>query len=248
MKQNKNEMALSGHLKELRNRIIICIVALFFGLLICFNWSGTIVNLLTSLGASLGYEFIAIAPQELFMQYIRIALIGSVCICIPILAYQVWAFMQPGLKKEESFLFIISMIGGFGFFVLGVLFAYKIAMPFMLYFFINVGIGTNVVTSISIANYISFLFSIFITFGIVFEMPMVSIILTQLGILKPEFMVKSRSVVIVLIFIVAAIITPPDVVSQTMVALPMILLYEISIVFCKLFRKKLIRKQDSEGE
>lgn len=123
--------------------------------------------------------------------------------------YEIWAFIRPGLERKENFVFFFAMVAGLFFFILGAGFAYKIALPFMLYFFIHVNASASIIASISIESYLSFIMTIFITFGTVFEMPVATVILTQLGLMRPEWMVKGRSVVNVVIFIVAAIITPP---------------------------------------
>ena len=126
---------------------------------------------------------------------------------------------------------IFGMIFGF----LGILFAYNILIPFMLYFLLDMSKGVDVSAAISVGNYVSFLMTIFIIFAVLFEFPVVSVLLSQLGIIKVEWMKKARKVMIVLIFIMAAIVTPPDIVSQVMVALPMLLLYELSIILCTVF-------------
>lgn len=242
-------MSLTGHLKELRNRILIIVAVLIVGLLVCFNYAGPIVNMLTEQGTEMGYQFVYLSPQALFMQYIKISLIGAVCIGSPVILYEIWAFIRPGLENKKNFVFFFAMVAGLFFFVIGVLFAYFIALPFMLYFFIKVNVSAAIVASISIESYLSLIMTIFITFGAVFEMPVATVILTQLGLMRPEWMIKGRSVIIVVIFIVAAIITPPDVVSQIMIAVPMILLYQMSIWLCRIFRKRRTEaKEEAEAE
>ncbi len=117
----------------------------------------------------------------------------------------------------------------------------------MLNFFITVDTTSTIQASVSIEYYLNFVITVFLIFGAVFEMPVVAVILTQFGLLKPEWMVKGRSIVIVAIFFIAAIITPPDVVSQVMVALPMIVLYQLSIFLCRLFYKKKQAKEEEEA-
>ena len=153
--------------------------------------------------------------------------------------------MKPGLTKKEKAGIRFGLLFGVGFFALGAFFAYKIVLPFMLQFLIKQGQGTDYVASVSIANYISFLLLIFTIFGFIFEMPLVSVILSRLGILTPKIMRKIRGGAIVAIFVVAAIITPPDIFSQIMVGVPMVALYELSIGLCILFQK---RKQAAEEE
>ena len=155
---------------------------------------------------------------------------------------------QPGLTKKEKVGIRFGLIFGVGFFALGAFFAYKVVLPFMLQFLIKQGQGTDYVASVSIANYISFLLLIFTIFGFIFEMPLVSVILSRLGILTPKIMRKIRGGAIVAIFVVAAIITPPDIFSQIMVGVPMVALYELSIGLCILFQKRRKAAEKAEEE
>ena len=230
-------MSLTDHLKELRNRIVICVLCLVVFFLLGLHFAPQLVELLTGIGKSYGYRFVYIAPQELLLQYFSIAMVAGITLSVPLILYHVWAFIQPGLKKNENRLFFAAMITGLIFFIIGVLFAYKIMLPFMLNFLILLSKGTDVRASISVASYISFLLTIFTVLGLVFELPVVTVVLTQLGLIRVEWMVKARKFVIVLIFLVAAIITPPDVVSQVMVAVPMLGLYELSILVCRVLDK-----------
>ena len=242
------DMALTGHLKELRNRILICVACLIVAFLACLAYASRIVELLTDIGATYGYQYVFIAPQELLMQYFSVALIGSLCVALPMILYQLWAFVRPGLEKRENLFFVLAMLFGLAFFAVGVYFAYRIMLPFMLEFLIGVNAGTSITATISVQNYISFLLTIFLIFGAVFELPVLSVLLTQLGLVKVSWMKKARRVVIVIMFFLAAVITPPDVVSQVMVAFPMIGLYELSILICSVLMKLKKRKKKDEDE
>ena len=105
-------MSLTGHLKELRNRILIVIAVLFAGLLICFNYAGPIVNLLTEQGTELGYQFVYLSPQALFMQYIKVALIGAVCLGSPVILYENLGVYSSGPERKENFVFFFAMVAG----------------------------------------------------------------------------------------------------------------------------------------
>ncbi len=223
-------MSLSGHLKELRNRIAISVIVLVVTFLIGLNYSPQLVDILTDMGTIYGYEFVALEPAELLMQYFGLAFLIAIVLTFPLLIYQIWAFIRPGLKKNENKIFLLVITFGLICFIIGILFAYKVMLPFMLRFLINVGKDSVVTSSISIAKYITFLLTIFLIFGVVFEMPVVTVALTQLGLLKVEWLKKARKVVIIVIFVLSATITPPDIVSQVMVALPMIGLYQLSIL------------------
>ncbi len=242
-------MTLTGHLRELRNRLVVCIVCLVVSSLLGLHFAPKLVEALTDIGKGYGYSYVFIAPQELLMQYFSIALLAGVCITFPMILYQIWAFVQPGLQKNENVLFLCAMFFGLLCFGIGILFAYRIMLPFMLRFLIGISAGSEIVATISVQNYITFLLTIFMIFGIVFELPVISVLLTQMRLLKVEWMKKGRRVIMIVIFVVAALITPPDIVSQIMVAIPMIGLYEISIVICSIlmkFRKK--EKKEADGE
>jgi len=222
-------MSLSGHLRELRNRILVCVILLVVTFGLCLSVAPQIVTLLTDMGKRYNYVYVYIAPQELFLVYMNVALVGAVVVCFPVLAYQVYAFCSPGLSGKERAYISGSLVAGALCFLLGVAFAYFISLPFMLRFLIQFTGEVDVSASISIQQYVSFLLTVFVIFGLVFELPVVSVLLTGLGLVKAEWLVKGRKVMIVVIFVLAAIITPPDIVSQVMVAVPMLLLYEVSI-------------------
>ena len=227
-------MALSGHLKELRNRLLFCIAVLLAGFCVCLGFASRIVTMLTDMGAAYRYIYVYIAPQELLMVYFSVALTGGIVLAFPFISYHVYAFCSPGLKRREKVFVLGTLLFGTVFFCLGVLFAYFVNIPFMLRFLIRFSVGVSISASISIREYVNFLLTVFLVFGAVFELPVVSALLTLLGLLRAEWMVKGRKVMIVAIFFVAAVITPPDVVSQVMVSIPMIGLYELSILLSRL--------------
>lgn len=247
-KDNKEkEMSLSGHLRELRNRILVCVVLLVVAMVAALNYAPKLVTMLLDIGRAYEYEFVYIAPQELLMQYFSISLIAGICVTLPVILYQTWAFISPGLQKNENFFFLMAMSFGLICFCAGVYFAYRIMLPFMLYFLISLSSGSGVTASISVQNYMSFLMTIFIIFGMVFELPVVSVLLTQMGLLKVQWMKKGRRVVIVVIFVISALITPPDIISQIMVAIPIMLLYELSIVLSSIAWKARGKKKEAEA-
>ena len=233
----EGSMSLSGHLRELRNRILICVILLLAVFGLCLSFAPRIVTMLTDMGKQFNYVYVYIAPQELFLVYMNVALVGAVVVCFPVLAYQVYAFCSPGLSGKERGYISGALIAGGLCFLVGVAFAYFISLPFMLRFLIGFTTEVDVSASISIQEYVSFLMTVFVIFGAVFELPVISVLLTALGVLRADWLRKGRRIMIVLIFLLAAIITPPDVVSQIMVAIPMIALYELSIFLSALVSK-----------
>ena len=237
-KPDDGSMPLTEHLREMRNRIAVCLAVFIAGMVVCLGLASKIVTILTDMGTKYNYRFVYIAPQELLMSYFMIAFIGGIVLAVPVIAYHVYAFCSPGLSRSESMYFGLAMMFGVICFCIGVAFAYFITVPFMLGFLISFTTDVNVTDSISIGEYLNFLTTVFLIFGCVFEMPVISVILTRMGIIRAEWLVKGRKVMIVVIFFLAAVITPPDIVSQVMVAIPMLGLYEIAILLSRIFRRK----------
>ena len=233
-------MGVVDHIREFRNRLFVIIVVFVIALLVCFNYAAPIVEILRGPAGEL-YDFVYIAPAEVMMQYVRLSLIGGLVLASPVIMYELLAFASPGLKASEKTFTMGVLLLGLVFFALGVLFAYGIMLPFMLKFFHNINGSPDIYAQISLENYLGFMIKMLAMMGMVFEIPVVTILLTQMGFLKPEWLKKGRRVIIVLVFIVAAIITPPDVVSQCMTAIPMLILFEISIFFSGFIVKRKAR-------
>ena len=238
-------MTLTGHLKELRNRLIVCAVVFVVAVVVTLSYADRLIDLLTAMGQGF-YTFVSIAPQEKLMQYFRVSLLAAVVVTVPVALYQVYAFAKPGLKKSETFFLKLVILLGLALFVVGVMFAYKLMMPFMLQF-LSTGIeGADYIqTTTSIESYVNLCLTMFIIFGCVFEMPLITIILSKMGIINPQLLKQVRGIAIVIIFFIAAVVTPPDIVSQCMVAGPMVLLYFISIFLSGIFYKP---KEDDDDE
>lgn len=239
-------MTLTGHLKELRNRLIICAAVFVVGVIGFLAISDKLIDLLTAMAMNANYTFVFLAPQEKLMQYFRVSILAGVVVTVPVAFYHIYAFARPGLKRSESTFFKLVMLLGLILFCVGVLFAYKLMMPFMLRF-LSTGIegAEYIQTTTSIESYVNLCLTMFIIFGCVFEMPLITIILSKMGIINPQLLKQVRGVAIVIIFFIAAVVTPPDIVSQCMVAGPMVLLYFISILLSGIFYKP---KEDDDDE
>ena len=246
--EDDGSMTLTGHLKELRNRLIICAVVFVVSVVITLMYADRLIDLLTAMGQGY-YTFVSIAPQEKLMQYFRVSLLAAFVITVPVALYQIYAFAKPGLKKSETFFLKLVILLGLALFVVGVMFAYKLMMPFMLQF-LSTGIeGADYIqTTTSIESYVNLCLTMFIIFGCVFEMPLITIILSKMGIINPQILKQVRGVAIVVIFFIAAVVTPPDIVSQCMVAFPMVLLYFVSIFLSGIFYKPRDTDEDDEEE
>ena len=241
-------MSLVGHLREIRNRIALSVVALLAAFVICFAIIKPLANAMLQMGLDAGFQYVYLSPSELLTSYFKLALVLAVVVVSPLLIFQIWGFVAPALTKKEKRAIRPALLGGFFFFCLGALFSYMVALPFMIQFLVNFSTSDFIHSAISVASYLDFMIGMLLTFGVVFEEPMLAFVLTKLGILTPDILRKVRRYAIPLIFVIAAIITPPDVVSQFMVAVPMIGLYELSILISCVIYKKKQNEDDDEDE
>lgn len=243
---DQGNMSLIGHLKEIRNRIAVSVLVLIVAFFACFAIIKPLANELLMMGLNSGFQYVYLSPSELLTSYFKLALILAIVITAPVLIFQVWGFIAPALTKEEKKAVRPALIGGIFFFCLGAAFSYFVALPFMIQFLVNFSQSDFIHSSISVASYLDFMIGMLLTFGLVFEEPMLAFVLTSLGVLTPQLLKAVRSYAIPVIFALAAIITPPDVVSQFMVAVPMIILYELSILISAAVYKKRQRAQAAE--
>jgi sec-independent protein translocase protein TatC len=233
------EMTFLEHLEELRWRLIYSIIGVGAGALICWIFINIIIDkVLLTPARQAGVLLQNLKPFGQLMLYFEVAMVGGLIISLPNIFYQLWKFISPALKKSErrhiSAIVVFSSLC----FLIGIVFAYFVMLPMSLKFAAQFG-STQIKNIFAIDEYMSIIISIMLGSGVVFELPMISFFLTKIGILTPAFMRKYRRHAIVLIFIVAAFLTPsPDPVSQLILAAPLILLYEISIIISKLARKK----------
>lgn len=240
-------MTLLEHLTELRKRLMVCVICLLVSFSLCLSRAEWFTDLLLTRGKQ--FSFVYIAPAELLMSYIRIALAGGVVITIPVIVYHVWKFVKPGLRRVERLGFSLVLTMGLVLFCLGALFAFAIVLPILLGFFARLDTTNTVTAMVSVQEYISYVISTMLTFGVIFETPIVMIALTSIGLVKPKTLKKNFKYAVLVILTVSAIITPPDVTSQVLVAVPLMVLFYASILLCQfLFRRKLARAEAEEAD
>ncbi len=169
------------------------------------------------------------SPSDAFMAHITLSLWGGLFLAFPVILYQVWQFVSSGLVEKEHRYILIFGPFSLILFLIGGLFAYFVVIPISLKFLLSFS-SDSIVPMIEIKNYISFVGSFILCFGVIFELPLIIMFLTKIGIATPEFLVQKRRHAIILMLIVSAILTPPDVISQLLMAVPLIVLYEISII------------------
>ena len=217
-------MSLIDHLGELRGRIIVALVAMIIGTVVSYYYVDDIIQILIAPAGKLYYT----KPTEAFFTYMKISIISGLIVSSPVWFYQIWAFIIPALSKGEKKVTFLIVPSAISLFIIGVLFSYYLVLPTAIEFFI--GFGTDGLQPLfSIGQYIDFVVGFIIPFGITFELPLIIVALGALGILSSQRVRKFRKIFILLAFIIGGAISPtPDMLSQTMIAGPMVLLYEIS--------------------
>lgn len=229
-----------SHLEELRKRLVICAIGVGAGFVIAYIFSERLFQLLVApLKAVMpeGDQMIFTNLPEMFFAYIKVAFIAGILAAAPLIFYQLWMFIAPGLYQKEKKMAIPFVISSTILFVGGALFGYFVVFPFGFKFFI--GFSNEYVKALpSVKQYFSFSMKLLFAFGIVFELPVIIFFLSKMGIVTPQFLSQKRKYAILLTFALAAILTPPDVITQCMMAGPLIVLYEIGILVSRVAQKK----------
>jgi len=222
-------LSLVEHLDELRKRIIICLCVLTVAAGCAFIFADSMLKFLKRPLDQTVEKFAFFSPQEALLVYIHIALATAFLIAMPVILYQVWLFVSPAMRKNFKKYVVGFVTLSFIAFLAGCVFSFFILVPAALKFLLSFA-KENLVPIISVSRYISFVITLLIGCGIVFEMPVLSFILTKAGTITPKFLKHRFKYAIVAIFIIAAIITPtPDVFNMMMLAIPMLFLYQVSI-------------------
>lgn len=236
---HETEMTFLEHLEELRWRIIYSLAGLIVGAVICWIFIDYLIDvILLKPARDSGAILQNLRPFGQLFLYVQVAIMGGIVLSIPNIFYQFWKFISPALRKHERRYISLIVIYSSLCFLAGILFAYYAMLPLTLKFAAQFG-STEIANQFAIDEYLSIIISVMLAAGFVFELPMISFFLTKLGILTPAFMRKYRKHSIVAILILAAFLTPgTDPVSQIVLAVPLVLLYEISIFISKLAAKK----------
>jgi sec-independent protein translocase protein TatC len=249
MSQNSFEEAAQpfiSHLIELRNRllkVILCVIVIFLGLSVYANQiysflAGPLMKLLPK-----NSTMIAIDVASPFFTPFKLALVVAVFISIPVILYQFWAFVAPGLYKRERRMILPLLIASTFLFYLGMAFAYFVVFP-LIFGFLTAAAPEGVAVMTDITKYLDFVLTLFFAFGICFEVPIFTIVMVWTGLVTPADLAEKRPYVIVAAFIIGAFLTPPDAISQTLLAVPMWMLFEAGLLFSRLF----VRKGNSDDD
>ena len=239
-KKNKNELTFSEHLHEFKQRILYTVVLFILIIILCYANCNTLMHFILKLGEDVGYKLVYIAPQEILVQQIRLAGVFSFLITLPVIVYNVSVFLAPVFtdSKKQLLKFALYCVSALIMFIVGCFFAYKLLLPFVFEFLQDVGESSGIQAQISTEKYLNLFICITLAIGVICEIPLLCILLTVIGILNANVLKKARPFVIAGSFIIGALITPPDVLSQIMVAVPMVVLYQISIWICTIIGKE----------
>jgi sec-independent protein translocase protein TatC len=239
-----------SHLEELRKRLVVCAIGVGAGFVIAYIFAERLFQLLVApLKAVMpeGDQLIFTNLPEMFFAYIKVAFIAGIMAASPLIFYQLWMFIAPGLYRKEKKMAIPFVVSSTILFVGGALFGYFVVFPFGFKFFI--GFSNEYVKALpSVKQYFSFSMKLLFAFGAVFELPVIIFFLSKMGIVTPQFLRQKRKYAILLTFALAAILTPPDVITQCMMAGPLIVLYEIGILVSRIAQKKKEDKETAKAE
>ena len=228
------KMSLVDHLQELRKRLLVVILALVVGSTVCYFYSTELVHFITAPAGKLYY----MSPAEAFFTYLRVSFFAGFLLALPIVLYQIWAFILPALSIKERMASVILVPASVLLFFIGLSFSYFLVLPAGIKFFM--GFATeDLQPMLSLGQYLSFVISFLLPFGFIFELPLFIVVLARLGIISSKMLSGKRKHILVLSFVVGAIISPtPDVFSQTMVAVPILVMSEMSRLIVKYILKK----------
>lgn len=250
---------LIEHLIELRRRLMWAIAAFFAAFILCFAFAKQLFILLVIPfrwavdWAGLPQdkvELIYTAPQEFFFTQVKVAMFGGMVLAFPVIANQIYKFVAPGLYRNEKRAFLPFLFASPLMFVLGAALVYFYFTPMVMWFFLSMqqnGDGVEISLLPKVSEYLSLIMTLIFSFGLVFQLPVITSLLTRAGLLGSEGLKDKRKYAIVIAFVAAAILTPPDPISQIGLALPTILLYEVSILLARMIERDRAKADASDG-
>lgn len=244
------EGTLISHLLELRSRLLRAMIAVLIAFLPCAYYSNQIFDWLARpLVAKLppGQKLIATTVTATFTAPLKLALVAGLLIAMPYVLYQIWAFVAPGLYRKEKRFAMPLLVSAIALFYVGVAFSYLFVFPLVFRFFVATT-PHNVQLMADITNYLHFALTLFVAFGVAFETPVAVVLLVLTNIVTLQKLRSVRGYVLIVVFIIAAILTPPDVMSQTAMAIPMYLLFEGGILFAAILQRSSASVSDSSPE
>ncbi len=236
MSKNKNgTMPVLDHLSELRLRLMISAGALIVAAGICFSYIELIRSILTRPLGDL--TLIYLSPPEAFMANLKLALFSGFIVALPVILYELTAYVFPGLVRNEKKFFIAVLVGIIVLFSGGAIFAYYVVFPYTISFFLQFA-DAQLEPQLTISEYISFVISFHVAFGAVFQLPLFTWTLGKIGLITTDFLRRYRKIALLIMLSISAVITPPDIISQAVMIVPLMLLYEVGIIMVIISERK----------
>ena len=254
-------MSFLGHLGELRKKITVSLIATCVTFIVSFNYSEQLLeSLMFPLRYTLDFsvtkmymyfipqdklhntKLVFLAPAEGFWMNMKIAMVAALILALPVIFQQLWSFISPGLHGKEKKYVVPFVLTATGLFLVGGAFCFFIVLPFAMGFLLTYKVGDFMMPMLSVGQYVDFCLKFILAFGAVFELPIIILFATRMGLITTQTLAKNRRYAILIAFIVAAILTPtPDAFNQTLMAVPMIILYEVGILAARIF----VRRKDA---
>ncbi len=229
---NENKTSISTHLQEIRARIIKILLVIMAGFLGCYFFSENILNWLR---APYLQKLVFISPTEAFIANLKISFASATILALPFILFQIWRFIAPGLKSTERRFAFSFVIWGSLLFFTGIIFASYIVLPLGIKFLLSYA-GIGLTPMISIQNYLSFCMVFLLIFGLIFNVPLFTVLLTKMGLINHNLLSKNKKYAVLIIFTLSAILTPPDIFTQLVMGVPLLILYEISLCLSRFFQ------------
>jgi sec-independent protein translocase protein TatC len=254
-------MSFLGHLGDLRKKITVSLIATCVTFMVSFNYSEQLLeSLMFPLRYTLDFsvtkmymyfipqdklhntKLVFLAPAEGFWMNMKIAMVAALILALPVIFQQLWSFISPGLHGKEKKYVVPFVLTATGLFLVGGAFCFFIVLPFAMGFLLTYKVGDFMMPLLSVGQYVDFCLKFILAFGAVFELPIIILFATRMGLITTQTLAKNRRYAVLIAFIVAAILTPtPDVFNQTLMAVPMIILYEVGILAARVF----VRRKDA---
>ncbi len=249
------QMPLVEHLAELRKRITIALVFLFIAFVVVFNYSEQLFDLLTfplkfelrinlispyihAMKKASSPPLVFLKPAEAFWMNLKVSFVGALIVSLPVIFSQLWRFVSPGLLSKEKKYILPFVVTATGLFLVGALFCFLIVLPFAITFLLGYKTA-HLVPMLSVGDYIDFCLKFILAFGIIFELPLAIVFLARFGLVSPKTLAKNRKFAVLFAFVLGAVLTPtPDAFNQTLMAVPIIILYEVGILIAKILYRK----------
>ncbi len=236
------QMPLTSHLEELRRKLIISGISWLVAFLACYTYAEQLFNLIADpvrKALPEGTSLVFITATEPFFTYLKIGALAALLVAMPVIFWQIWSFIAPGLYKNEKRYVLPFVLASTLCFASGAFFGFRFVFPMVFKVLIEFGTGDGQLSAmLSMGSYLSLSSKLLLAFGLVFELPVVIFFLARLGIVDHKMLARNRKFALLAAFVIGAVLTPPDVFSQTALAVPFVILYEVGIIVARLFGKR----------